>query len=142
LTPLGSGPLANAVGRNGDTTLAKSFLEGKLPPSLTANLFHETTCLLKTLAAPCPVNLTAMATITPEDFVGTYNASKETTSSSHLDRHIGHYKAILKDASLVHLHSTMMSLPLNTALLLQDGLKLLTLCFLRIQATPVVIDYV
>jgi hypothetical protein len=42
--------------------------------------------------------------------------SKEATSSSPSGRHIGHYKAIIKDPVLVSLHTAMMSIPFQVGI--------------------------
>jgi hypothetical protein len=49
--------------------------------------------------------------ITSEQFVANYKQVNEKTSSSFSGRHVGHYKAILDNQSLVKIHSTMMSIP-------------------------------
>jgi hypothetical protein len=49
--------------------------------------------------------------ITDEDFVSTYKKAHESTTSSPSGRHIGHYKAILKDPTLVTMQADMMPLP-------------------------------
>jgi hypothetical protein len=41
----------------------------------------------------------------------TYKSIKEDTSSSLSSRHVGHYKAILSDPSLINVHTTMVSIP-------------------------------
>jgi hypothetical protein len=98
-TPFGSGSLATALGRNGDTATALNLLKGVLPPSLSAGLYPETTCLLQTLATPIPIDKEAKVLITADDFIQTYRLAKEATSSSPSHRHIGHYKASITDPS-------------------------------------------
>lgn len=71
----------------------------------------ETRRIINTLATPYPTLPAQPSMVQPQEFVGTYTASKETTSSSTSGRHIGHYKATLKDPMLVELHFTMMSIP-------------------------------
>jgi hypothetical protein len=75
-------------------------------------LLPETHSLLQTLATPRPT-LTPedLITITPEEFIQTYKFTKENSSSSPSGRHIGHFKAVLQDTSLVFIHMLMMSLP-------------------------------
>jgi hypothetical protein len=51
------------------------------------------------------------ASISEEVFISAYFNTKEATSPSLSGRHIGHYKSILNDPTLVYLHATMMSLP-------------------------------
>jgi hypothetical protein len=97
-------------GRRGDTPTSEELLRGTLPNSLPPNLLPETMRVLHTMAAPTPVTQ-GSAIVTDEDFVQTYTAANETTSSSPSGRHIGHYKAALKHPNLVSLHARMMSLP-------------------------------
>jgi hypothetical protein len=113
-TPFGSGPLADQVGRRGDTLLAQQLLQGVLP-DITSTLLPETQCILKTLARDYPIAM-ATATITDKEFQDSYKAAKEATSSSPSGRHIGHYKAILKDPTLTALHATMMSIPFQVGI--------------------------
>jgi len=64
------------------------------------------------LTHPYPLLSTNNPTaITDEEFINTCKHVKEQTSSSPSDRHVGHYKAIFNDPTLVTLHSVMMSLP-------------------------------
>jgi hypothetical protein len=49
--------------------------------------------------------------ISEEEFSSAYKAIKETTSSSPSGQHVGHYKAVINDLSLVQMNCTMMSLP-------------------------------
>jgi hypothetical protein len=58
----------------------------------------------------------ATTPITDEEFQDSYKAAKEATSSSPSGRHIGHYKAILKDPTLTALHATMMSIPFQVGI--------------------------
>jgi hypothetical protein len=51
--------------------------------------------------------------ITEGEFISAYKATKEATSSSPSGHHVGHYKAILSYPTLVHLHQTMMSIPIT-----------------------------
>jgi hypothetical protein len=113
-TPFGSGPLADQVGRRGDTDIAIALLNGNLPPH-TNTLMPKTKRVLHTLAQKCP-NITDSPVITTQAFKNTYKVAKETTSSSPSGRHIGHYKAAIKDDSLSYLHATMMSIPFQVGL--------------------------
>jgi hypothetical protein len=81
---------------------------GNLP---THNLLSETTRLLETLTWPYSAIPQTDNDITEEEFQQTYKHVHEATSSFPFGRHVGHYKAILKDPPLVTLHTTMMSLP-------------------------------
>jgi hypothetical protein len=109
-TPFGSGSLATALGRKGDTATALILLKAVSPPSLSAGLHPETTRLLQTLATPIPIEKEAKVLITADNFTQTYRLAKEATSSSPSHCHISHYKAGINDPSLTQLHSSMMSL--------------------------------
>jgi len=111
--PYASGPLADYLGPRGDSKGATDLLNGTLPPStIIQHLKPETVAVLEVLAKP-PMFKTFKSTaqIMQADFIGTYKASKESTSSSPSGRHIGHYKAVTDDPELVEIHSGMMSLP-------------------------------
>jgi hypothetical protein len=99
-TPFGSGPLANLLGRQGDTQCAQELLRGTLPPEMPPFLLPETLQILNTLAEPLTQSA-GSANITTEEFVSTYSVASEQMSSSPSGPHIGHYKAILKDPVLV-----------------------------------------
>ena len=113
LTPFGSGPLADSIGRKGDTQPASELLQGRLPTHLLEDLLPETVNILHTLARQHPqtLNSNTLVSITDDEFISAYKMTKEATSSSPSGRHVGHYKAILDDTTLVSLHATMMSLP-------------------------------
>jgi hypothetical protein len=70
----------------------------------------ETIRVLQTLATPIPT-VEDEVIISPDNFRSTYRVAQESTSSSPSGRHISHYKAILKDPTLVQMHSQIMSLP-------------------------------
>lgn len=111
-TPLGSGPLADAIGRRGDTIAANTLLSKGISHLPTDNLLPETIRLLTNLIHSYPlIDTETPTTITTEEIINTYKNVKETTSSSPSGRHVGYYKAILNDPSLVGLHSIMMTLP-------------------------------
>jgi hypothetical protein len=109
ITPFGSGSVADIIGRRGDTPASAELLRGHLPDLPTSTL-PEIIRILQTLAKQHP-RATDSATISPEEFVSTYKAASENTSSSPSGRHIGHYKAVLDDPILVQLHSRMISIP-------------------------------
>jgi hypothetical protein len=112
VTPFGSGPVAEASGRKGDTPLAEALLQGKVPQSLQEiHIMPETRSILNTLATPYPSVQEGSGHIRQDDFVAAYSVSKEATSSSPSGRHIGHYKAAAQDPTLVQLQSCMMSFP-------------------------------
>jgi hypothetical protein len=71
--------------------------------------------VLHTLADKHPTTTKAL-TITTQEFYDSYKVAKENTSSSPSGRHIGHYKAILKDPKLSSLHATMMSIPFQVGI--------------------------
>lgn len=54
--------------------------------------------------------------ITDDKFISTCRVAKESTSSSPSSHHIGHYKAIFKDPTLVHHHATMMFIPFQVGI--------------------------
>jgi hypothetical protein len=111
-TPFGSSPLADIIGRNGNTLVAKALLEGTLPAAILSSLLPEMVRLLQTLAT---VALTLPTdnrdVIADEEFIFTYKVTSEATSSSPSGHHAGHYKAIVNDPSLVFLHASMISIP-------------------------------
>jgi len=110
-TPFGSGPLAGEMGRSGNSSSTQAVLDGKIPNSLmSAGLPPETLRLLQSLGTTQP-SLHSTATISDEEFLQAYKVTPETTSSSPSGRHVGYYKAILQDSSLVNLHASMSSLP-------------------------------
>jgi len=109
-TPLGSGHIGQLFGRRGDTSASDTLLGGTLPEDLPANTLPETIRILNTLATPVP-SVDGEPIISSDDFRSTYRVAHEGTSSSPSGRHIGHYKAILKDPTLVQMHSQMMSIP-------------------------------
>jgi hypothetical protein len=111
-TPFGSGPLAEVIGRNGDTPTAKALLEGTLPATILSDLMPETVRILQTLAIPTEkISNVPGPIINDDEFISTFKVTNEATSSSPSGHHIGHYRAILKDPLLVSLHTTMMSIP-------------------------------
>jgi hypothetical protein len=115
ITPFGSAPLAQAVGRRGDTNTADRILRGhtnNLPPCQ----FPETSRVMDTLARPYPKADLPSAIITEDDFISSCKAAKESTSSSPSGRHIGHYKAIVNDPTLVSMHASMMSIPFQVGI--------------------------
>jgi hypothetical protein len=109
-TPFGSGPLAEAIGRNGDTSFATSVINEKIP-AFQFKTIPETNRILDTIARPFPVIHKGSPIITSEEFTSSYKAIKESTSSSPSGHHVGHYKSAIGDPTLTELHSTMMSLP-------------------------------
>jgi hypothetical protein len=75
ITPFGSGPLAQAVGRRGDTNTADGILRGhtnNLPPCQ----FPETSRVIDTLARPYPKGDLPSAIITEDDFISFYKAAE------------------------------------------------------------------
>jgi len=112
-TPFGSGPLADAVGRRGDTPASVDLLCGKIP-ALPSSTLPETIRILQSLANYSPA-VKGTAVITPAEFVSAYSNMSEQTSSSPSGRHIGHYKAVLDNPLLVQLHSRMMSIPFHNS---------------------------
>jgi len=116
-TPFGSGPLATIIGRNGDTPEAEALLKGSLPTELLSSLMPETVRVLHTLASQTSqVSETKGPTISDEEFISTFRLINEATSSSPSGRHVGHYKAILKNPDMVSFHSTMMSIPFQVGI--------------------------
>jgi hypothetical protein len=109
-TPFGSGPLANSMGRHGNTPVAQALLGGTLPGLELDGLLPETICILSTLATPCST-LAGTTDIMPDAFIATYKITPESTSSLPSGCHVGHYKAALSFPDLFTLHASMMSIP-------------------------------
>jgi hypothetical protein len=111
-TPFGSGSLSTQIGRNGFSPTATALIQGNLPATLSFDLLPETIRILQTLASANPkMDNSQKVAVTPQAFIDAYKLAWESTSSSPSGRHIGHYKAILDDHTLVSLHASMMSLP-------------------------------
>jgi hypothetical protein len=88
-----------------------------MPAQVLPSLLPETIRILHTLSTPIPqVQATATTTITEEEFTSTFRLVHEATSSSPSGRHIGHYKAILKNPGLETFHSIMMSVPFQVGI--------------------------
>jgi hypothetical protein len=121
-TPFGSGPLADLFGRRGDTPSAEILLQGSAPATLPSSTMPETIRVLQSLASPVHA-VTGSAVISPDEFRSSYRIAKEGTSSFPSGRHIGHYEAVLKDPSLVQLHSQMMSIPFQVGFAPQRWMK-------------------
>lgn len=60
-TPFGSGPLADALGRQGSTLAAQRLLQGDMTSLPLQNLLPETICILEVLTRPYP----SLSTETP-----------------------------------------------------------------------------
>ncbi len=115
-TPFGSGPLATAIGRNGDTPIARDLLNGHLPADVLSSLMPETVRILKTLSTPISKVEPTRPAITEEEFISTFRLVNEATSSSPSGGHVGHYKAVLKNPDMVTFHSIMMSIPFQVGI--------------------------
>jgi hypothetical protein len=98
------------VGRQGDTSTANKLIQGNLPTTPPSYPMPEVERIIKTLARQYPTN-PGTSVLTDEEFISTYKKAHESTTSSPSGRHIGHYKAILKDPTLVTMRTDMMSLP-------------------------------
>ena len=82
LTPFGSGPLAEKLGRYADTSVADRLLLGEIPIVSPLPL-PETVQLLQTLTTPYPsLSPNDLVDISQEEFSQTYKCIKEDISSS------------------------------------------------------------
>ncbi len=114
IPPLGSGPLANQIGLKAESQAACALLQGTIPP-LPPSTFAVTSQILEALSRPLSLTPQIIsASISLDQFISTYKAAQEITSSSFSGRHVGRTKAILEDTSLCKLHSSMMSIPYMT----------------------------
>jgi hypothetical protein len=113
-TPFGSGPLANQIGLKAESQAACALLQGTNPP-LPPSTLSKTSQILEALSRPLSLTPQIIsASISLDQFISTYKAAQEITSSSFSGRHVGRTKAILEDTSLCKLHSSMMSIPYMT----------------------------
>jgi len=107
-TPFGSGLLATLIGRQGDTPSAFDLLKGiSLPTHIMKRLLPETALILNTLMKPTlfiPENTIEISEIYVPGHVRSYIIIS-------LGRHVGHYKAVIKDQFLSPLHAQMMTIP-------------------------------
>jgi hypothetical protein len=111
LTPFASGYIADLLGDVLTSPEASELLTGTLDLDKSQIPLPETLTLIDFLGRPYPSQMASCTgKITPQQFVNNYKQVKERTSSSFSGRHVGHYKAILEDETLVRIHSTMMSI--------------------------------
>ncbi len=109
--------MATIIGRNGDTPGAKALLNGQLLTEILSSLMPETVRILQTLATPTSqLSLMNGPTITEEEFKAAFRLVNEAASSSPSGRHVGHYKAILKNPDVVTFHTIMMSIPFQVGI--------------------------
>lgn len=99
------------MGHEGNLPQARELLNGTLPNDLPQNLMPETLRILHTIAQRALPTSSGTSAVTEEDFIQTFQYTKESTSLSPSGHHTGHYKAALKAPVLVQLHRNMMSLP-------------------------------
>jgi hypothetical protein len=112
LTPFASGYIADLLGDVLTSPDASALLTGTLDLDKSQIPLPETLTLNDFLGRPYPSQMApCTGKITTQQFVDNYKQVKERTSSSFSGRHVGHYKAILEDETLVKIHSTMMSIP-------------------------------
>jgi hypothetical protein len=109
-TPFGSGLVDSMVGRQGDTSTANKLIQGNLPTTPPCYPMPEVERIINTLARQYPTT-PGTSVLTDKEFISTYKKAHKSTTLSPSGRHIGHYKAILKDPMLVTMHTDMMSLP-------------------------------
>ncbi len=111
-TPFGSGPLAQAIGRNAESLQSTQLLAGQMCNLPLESLLPETVQILHTLDSSHPtLHPKQTPEISESEFISAYKCLREDTSSSPSGRHVGHYKSILDDLNLVNLHAMMMSIP-------------------------------
>jgi hypothetical protein len=134
-TPYGSGPIAERFGRRGDTPASVDLLRGTISPDFPPNIMAETLRVLRTLAVPAP-QCQGNAVVSEEEFVSSYRVAQESTSSSPSGRHIGHYKAVVKDQLLIQLHSRMMSLPFQAGFAPQCWTKIVDIMLEKEENNP------
>lgn len=108
-TPIGSGGLAQQIGSLANTPVALALLQ-RQPPATQGMPCQR--AMVQNLSRPLPLTPQQISSsIILDQFVSTYKAVKECTSSSISGQHVGHYKAVIDDDSLSSLHALMMSLP-------------------------------
>jgi len=112
LTPFASGYLADLLGDVLTSYEAAHLLEGKLQVDESKVPLPETLTMLDFLGEPYSTTMSPSdGRITSSQFIDNYRNVQEKTSSSFSGRHVGHYKAVLDNPSLVAVHATMMSIP-------------------------------
>jgi len=112
-TPFAQEPLSSLFGPDGTTQFAQDFIKGtQMPDDIFSQLQPETQRILQAYQLPATNKYTKEAVITPSKFISCYKKASEKTSSSIISgRHIGKYKAVLDHPSLVHMYSSMMTIP-------------------------------
>jgi hypothetical protein len=106
LMPFASGYLADLLGDVLTSSEASHLLEGKL------KVDKSKVPMLDFLGEPYSTTLSPSdGRITSPQFIDNYRNVQEKTSSSFSGRHVGHYKAVLDNPTLVAVHATMMSIP-------------------------------
>ena len=110
-TPFGQGELFDLVGYDGLTTQATSIVEGGNLDDLGIPMSRELSVFLEECQRTPSVEPISTI-ISPEDFVLTVKAWKETTSTSPSGRHLGHYRTAILDDQVTQLDTTLLNLPI------------------------------
>ena len=114
-TPFGSGYIAEVLQDVLTSDTADALLESKLDLDQSKIPLRETQTILEFLGQQytTPIQY-GHINISPDEFKSTYSIVKEKTSSSLSGRHVGHYKAVLDNDSIIMVHAAMMSIPYQT----------------------------
>jgi hypothetical protein len=106
-TPCGHGTIVDAITFTATSQAARDFTNGIIPPEWYGDntVLHE---FLKSFFAPPDIHNEKLisTSITSEDVIKGFRKWKESTATSPSGRHLGHYKAIIQNETLLRLASS------------------------------------
>jgi hypothetical protein len=101
-TPCGHGTVVDAITFTATSKAAREFLHGTIPPEWYEDntLLHE---FLQSFFAPPDIleQQPILTTLTTDDVTKGFRKWKESTATSPSGRHLGHYKAIIQNDTLL-----------------------------------------
>jgi Reverse transcriptase (RNA-dependent DNA polymerase) len=114
-SPFGSGPLQELLGYNGLTQASDYILAGTLFENYDPITFPEVKHFITEMVIPKELHHCnhINTEISEADFSKGIRKWRESTSTSPSGRHLGHYKAALKDRELTRGYSMMLNLPIR-----------------------------